>query len=198
MLGRRRPAALADRAADRAPDLASPMEAWRTWLVVDDCGALRLASVMFAATWPPGDPIQALCRPQPYGWPGLVDLGARHRAPHPGCRCGIYGATRPGLAASYLDKAGPLAGEVAWSVIGRVSLWGLIVEAEQGFRATYAYPKALFVPRLRLVPKRSRRAGRLLIDANQVAAALAAYRVPVAVLDTSTAAGCADALASLG
>jgi hypothetical protein len=31
-------------------------------------------------------------------------------------------------------------------VLGRVSLWGEVVECERGYRASHAYPAALYVP----------------------------------------------------
>jgi hypothetical protein len=175
----------------QTPDLVAPVEAWRTWLVTEERGELRLASVIFAASWVPGEPAAATCRPQPYGWAGLVDRGASHRAPHPGCRCGIYAVKEPRQAARYLDQVGPVGRPPVWSVFGLVSLWGVVVEGEEGYRAAYAYPRALFVPRRRLLAKGWRRTGAREADADAVAEALSAYRAPVRVLDavTKTAVG---------
>jgi hypothetical protein len=36
---------------------------------------------------------------------------------------------------------------VLYRAIGLVSLWGSVVEGETGWRATFAYPKRIFLPR---------------------------------------------------
>ena len=128
------------------PDLVSAIEAWRTWLVVRTGEGLRLGSVMYASCWPVRACMHATCRPQPGGWPGLVDSGRHaHDSPAADCRCGIYGASELAEAARYLDTVGPVGEPVAWSVIGRVSLWGRVFENTDGWRAQFAYPYELFV-----------------------------------------------------
>ena len=75
--------------------------------------------------WEPGLPLAAAC---PHG----------HSAPLLTCACGIYAARRPDDAVVYLtgrDEPG-----VVGRVLGRVALWGAVVEAEDGWRAEYAYP----------------------------------------------------------
>jgi hypothetical protein len=180
---------------EHAPDLVSPIEAWRTWLVVRTRDGLRLGSVMYATCWTPGDSMQAVCRPQPGGWPGLVDAGRpSHESPALDCRCGVYGAIELPEAARYLDTVGPVGEPVAWSVIGRVSLWGTVVEATAGYRASHAYPSALYVPARRLFRPR---AGRELPDqltAATVAGCLAVYGVPVTRLEAATPLEVADDL----
>jgi hypothetical protein len=180
---------------DTAPDLVSAIEAWRTWLVVRTRDGLRLGSVMYASCWIPRRAMQASCRPQPGGWPGLVDSGRRsHDSPAGDCRCGLYGAIDLAEAARYLDTVGPVGEPVAWSVIGKVSLWGTVVEATAGYRASHAYPSALYVPARRLFRPR---AGRELPDqltATAVARSLAAYGVPVTRLQAATPLEVADDL----
>ena len=75
---------------------------------------------------------------------------ALHESPASDCRCGVYGAIDLAEAARYLDTVGPVGEPVAFSVIGRVSLWGTVVEATAGYRASHAYPSALYVPARRL------------------------------------------------
>jgi hypothetical protein len=59
-------------------------------------------------------------------------------------------------------------------VVGRVSLWGSVVECVNGWRAENAYPERLFVPQFEWRSEE---------QAASVAADLADYRVPVELLD---------------
>jgi hypothetical protein len=85
-------------------------------------------------------------------------LGGRHAAPDPRCECGLHAAKDVADWVHYLGRAD--------RVFGRVALFGAIVEGARGFRAEAAYPLELVVP----AP---------VADAAEVAAALAAYHVPV-------------------
>jgi hypothetical protein len=62
--------------------------------------------------------------------------------------------------------------------VGRVSLWGVVIECERGWRALYAYPARLYVPR-RSTSRRPH------LSPRDVADGLAGYGVPVTVTDTS-------------
>ena len=62
-------------------------------------------------------------------------------------------------------------------VIGRVSLWGTVVECAQGWRASLAYPAQLYVP---LLPR-----GRHAALAHQFALDLTDYGVPVDLIEVS-------------
>ena len=104
---------------------ASPLLGWRAWCLRADG---RLQSVLYDNVWEPGRPLVAAC---PHG----------HAAPSLECACGIYAARRPEDALVYLtgrDKA-----SVVGRLLGRVALWGLVVEGEQGWRAQHAYPFGL-------------------------------------------------------
>jgi hypothetical protein len=59
--------------------------------------------------------------------------------------------------------------------IGRVSLWGSVVEGEHGWRASHAYPERILLPS-------TDRAGRP-TAAEAIAEGLACYGVPVEILD---------------
>jgi hypothetical protein len=156
-------------ALDAAPDYAEAFEAWRVWRVVRHDGVCALASVVKRTVWPAGEPLTAEClRALP-----LLDWLRRrrpHAAPEPQCECGIYAA---GLdcVRGYLTDALP---EARARVIGRVALWGSVVECERGFRATHAYPISLYVP----LP----RGGRARASVLEVARELERYEVPVQVL----------------
>ncbi|HZD87938.1 MAG TPA: hypothetical protein VE088_08030 [Gaiellaceae bacterium] len=156
-------------ALEGAPDYAEAFEAWRVWRVVRHDGDLALASVVKRTVWPAGEPLAAEClKALPlFDW---LRRRQPHVAPEPRCECGIYAA---GLdcVRSYLTDALP---DARARVIGRVALWGSVVECERGFRASYAYPLALYVP----LPRRGR--SRAAIE--EVAEALTRYDVPVEVL----------------
>jgi hypothetical protein len=152
-----------------APDYAEPFEAWRVWRVVGHGTQLTLASIVKRTLWPPCEPLAAEClRPT-----RLLDWLRRrqpHPAPAPSCECGIYAGTLD-VVRRYLTDTLP---DARARVIGRVALWGTVVECEWGYRASYAYPLALWVP----VPGR----GRTWSGAESVAAGLERYRVPVRLL----------------
>src|SRR4051794_30673604 len=150
---------------------------------------------MYAACWPARQRMVASCRPQPGGWPGLVDTGrSAHASPASDCRCGVYGALDLEEAARYLDTVGPVGEPVAWSVIGRVNLWGNVIEATAGYRASPAYPSALYVPTRRLFRPRAGRELPEFLTATAVAEALGAYGVPVRLLEAATTLEVAEGL----
>jgi hypothetical protein len=65
------------------------------------------------------------------------ELAASHRSPEPGCTCGIHAIKDP----ARLARSGRSA-----AVVGRVAMWGRVIEHTKGYRAEFAYPS-----RLRLV-----------------------------------------------
>lgn len=164
-----------------APDYVEPTAGWRAWLVVEDGEALRLSSVIYPTLWPPRREIVARCRHRrlsllrPWRRPP-----AGHGAPEEWCRCGIYGVRDPEKAAGYLKDTILYAEPVRWPllhrVVGRVLLWGSIVECEHGWRASHAYPERLFVPVRDEMDEIAR-------DAGHIARELAVYGVPVELLD---------------
>jgi hypothetical protein len=141
----------APRPGSAAPDSAGPILGWRVWRVSRVGPALRLRSVLRDTVWEPGDELVAAC-----------DGG--HDAPDEACSCGVHAARERDAATRYLiGRNEP--GDVA-RVVGLVALWGWVLVAEAGWRASFAYPARLVVP-----------SGTA--DAPAVASALAAYRVPV-------------------
>jgi len=171
-----------------APDYVEPVNAWRVWLVLRDRGELRLASVMYPTLWIPGREKTARCR---VGDPPRRGLGSieYHVSPAARCGCGIYASKTVEHAASYFDGFGPGDRQPMFRVIGRVALWGRVIEAEHGFRASHAYPSHLYVPATSL-------SGAPGATPFEIAAGLAAYRVPIELLDGRSKRRVTDALAA--
>jgi hypothetical protein len=94
-------------------------------------GRYRLWSALHDELWEPRRPLVAAC-------------GDGHTAPDEHCRCGIYAARQPELAQPYL--VGRNSPEAVHRVLGRVALWGSVVECAHGWRAERAYPLRLWVP----------------------------------------------------
>lgn len=109
--------------------LAEPIMGWRAWVLSGSRRGdlVRLLPIGDRKTpWPPREPARAGC-----AW-------ARTHGEAPGvdCRCGLHATHR-------LE---PLRRARSPAVLGRVALWGRVIEHEHGFRAQFAYPQ-----RLRLV-----------------------------------------------
>ena len=154
-----------------APDYVEPLVGWRVWFAVEAGGKTRLSSVFYEMVWPTREPLAAAClrsrflrRRPPQG---------DHAAPAASCGCGIYAASLQ-RAGEYLT--GPRAsGRAMCPVIGRVALWGSVVECAHGWRASLAYPAQLYVP---LLPR-----GRHAVLARRFALDLTEYGVPVDLLE---------------
>ena len=103
--------------------IAEPVVAWRAWNLGSVRGVPHLTPVgADRRPWPPGRPAEASCI-----------RSSRHRAPSPGCTCGLHGVKRVELLRR---TRGPVA-------IGTAAFWGLVVEHELGYRAEFAYPRSL-------------------------------------------------------
>jgi hypothetical protein len=172
----------------KAPDYVEPVQGWRVWLVVRDRGRLRLASVMYPTLWIPGREKTARCR---RGDPSRQGPGPAwsHVSPAPRCGCGIYASKTVEHAASYFDGFGPGERQPVFRVIGRVALWGRVIEAEHGFRASHAYPSHLYVPATCL-------SGAPGATPFEIATGLAAYGTPIELLDGRSKRRVTDALAA--
>jgi hypothetical protein len=69
-------------------------------------------------------------------------------------------------------------------VAGRVSLWGLVVEGDGGWRASHAYPATIDVPTFRPRSLRpARRLARPALPVEEIALGLTDYGVPVEIVD---------------
>jgi hypothetical protein len=157
------------------PDAVEPVVGWRCWRVADGSDGLVLMSAHHPMRWAPG-------------WAAEASCSAPHAVPHENCSCGIYAARDPGRAVAYLPphlkatlraRQPEILGYDVVMALGRVDLWGKVVEAEWGWRAERGYPRELFLPagvrHYRRSPSRV-----AVLDAAAVSAALAElYGVPV-------------------
>jgi hypothetical protein len=166
--------ALSDVDVDSIPDLVEPIEAWRVWRVSVRQSRVVLTSVFTNAVWEPAVPLAALCSMghRPLSRPWRVEPND-HGAPDLDCRCGIYGVPSVAAARSYLERPPVLCRDER--VIGRVALWGTVIEGQSGWRASHAYPIELFIP----APAVMQRGLRRRAYADEILFALEEYRVPV-------------------
>jgi len=167
--------ALAEPDVDVIPDFIEPVEAWRVWRVAMREGGVVLQSLFAGAVWEPAVPLVASCtggrRWRRAPWRKTPN---DHPAPDLDCRCGIYGVRSVAAARSYLELPPLLCRDDR--VIGRVALWGAVVEGPGGWRASHGYPLELFVPS----PVVAHRGLRHRAYVNEILFALeTAYRVPV-------------------
>jgi hypothetical protein len=143
-------------------EISRPVTGWRAWVVTETPAGLQLASVLHDLVWPHGAPLVAECRraDDPFATP----IGP-HPVPGPECNCGFHAARDPVDALSYArgrDEPGTVC-----RILGEVRLWGHVLETEGGWRASHAYPLRVYVPD------------------GEIAAALAAYTVPVCASPSS-------------
>jgi hypothetical protein len=161
---------------------------WRSWLVVEEGEGARLSSVVYPTVWPPRCELVAVCKRRRYLRRRLSAEEA-HDAPEERCQCGIYAASDPTRLVPYLTghaaevrASGRLLGRVA----GRVLLWGRVVECEQGWRGSQAYPERIYV----------RTGGEWpLLDGAELARRLSGYGVPIQPVACATLSQLAAALA---
>jgi hypothetical protein len=102
---------------------SEPIVAWRAWALTghrDGTGLLLRPVAKRARTWRPREVVEASCRTSRW-----------HDAPDPACTCGLHGTH--GLEVLRKTKCP--------AVLGRVALWGRVVEHEHGYRAQFAYPQ---------------------------------------------------------
>lgn len=106
------------------------VEGWRIWRV-SPTGQLQ--SLFYTAdAWVPLEASSANCaRPK-----------STHKAPFETCACGVY-ALR---SLTQLDVWKTALSSSTHVVVGKVALWGKIIEHEHGFRSQFAYPAALLLP----------------------------------------------------
>lgn len=121
------------------PDMSHYIVAWRAWVVPSWCPppppqlrppGLRppgLRSLCTDTWWPYKQAVEAACR-----------KGEIHAAPTYSCQCGFWGIND--LGALITASVGFCA-----TVLGRVALWGRVVEHTLGYRAQFAYPLELWI-----------------------------------------------------
>lgn len=166
---------------NQAPDFIEPVRAWRLWHAVERSDELHLQSLFYRIRWPALEPLEAECR----AWRPPWRRHRSHTAPSEACRCGIYAADLETVI-QYLPPYPP---RTECPILGRVFLWGSVVECREGWRASHAYPESLYVPS---TATRGRE------HAARVAARLERYGVAVELLDLWCPRGVAWALSDLG
>ncbi|MBM3676824.1 MAG: hypothetical protein FJW96_02930 [Actinobacteria bacterium] len=109
-----------------------PILGWRIWRIAGS----HLQAVVWGVIWEPQARFEARCEERPSSfWPSL-GAPEPHQAPGRSCDCGVYAFTcREDAELLAREKVD---GDVI--ALGRVSLWGRVIEAERGFRGQYAYP----------------------------------------------------------
>ena len=113
---------------------------------VEAAGALRLCSIVCPTRWPPRQELVASCRSSEYRL--KPELPAKHRAPEAACRCGIYACESAAGATPFLSCSRTPERQTLGLVLGRLSLWGKVVECQRGWRGERAHPACIYVPLL--------------------------------------------------
>jgi hypothetical protein len=125
----------------KAPDYAEPFYAWRAWRVVRRDGGYCLGSVVQRTIWKPREAFVADCLRMPKLFSRLRRKET-HDSPDLYCDCGIYAAPLDRIGEYLADP--PL--RPGARVLGLVALWGTVIECQNGFRASHAYPARIYVP----------------------------------------------------
>ncbi len=122
-----------------------PLNAYRIWRVLpyqdlDGPPSVRLGSAGTMGVpkfWPAHAPVVAVCS----------NVKTMHAAPWPGHECGLWALRTfeeaEGRVAQFAETSN-FEGAYGWAV-GKVALWGRVIEHEHGYRAQYAYPLELTV-----------------------------------------------------
>lgn len=173
-----RVAGIGDLESGRIPDYIESVIGWRTWSWQRKHG---LRSVVKEESWVPGHPNSAECR-ETFAYLGALlkrEVSLRtsfadgHQAPVDWCRCGIYALRTP---AGLPTKTG---GD--FTIVGRVRLWGHVVQGPRGWRAQFAYPDSLFVVTGSRRRRREDLLERALVDLERFSVSVATVRDPRAL-----------------
>lgn len=118
-----------------------PLLGWRTWRVERH----SLYSLNWDTPWPAQQRLEGGC-----GFGSQAPGGfSMHEVPFRSCHCGIYAfktrAQAESLARRVLDLSWDILTDEEAVAIGRISIWGRIIETERGYRAQYAYPYDVIV-----------------------------------------------------
>ena len=104
-----------------------PILAWRAWALTGrrDGSDLLLRPVAGRSRpWKPLEAAEAACK-----------HARMHQAPHVDCSCGLHGTHEVEILRRTRTPA----------VLGRVALWGRVVEHDLGYRAQFGYPQRLAI-----------------------------------------------------
>lgn len=155
-----------------APDLIEPIYGWRAWRISRTVDGLRLCSIIYDDVWTPNEAFTATCQASSHS----------SGAPDTSCACGVYASRSSGAAKRY--ATGRNDGLFIGRAIGIVALWGLVFAGADGWRATFAYPKRLWV---------REPGGACSPEAEGVAGELAVYGTPLDLWRPGTMVATADA-----
>lgn len=122
----------------KVPDIAGWVPGWRAWGVPASGDVPILHSVTFSdLVWTPREVVEASCQRGKKGG---------HQPPEEACSCGLYAAKDLDHLMSMNYHRYDAEARGMFHVIGRVRLWGKVIEGTQGWRAQYGYPDHLYVP----------------------------------------------------
>ena len=111
--------------------VAGPILAWRQWFFTRDShGVIQLESINNHEVWSAGVTQVAHCQMNPVHHAMAQDI-----SPVPECTCGLF---------AMKTEMTPFNSNI---VVGQVALWGRVIEHKDGYRAQYAYPYRLILPR---------------------------------------------------
>lgn len=158
-----------------APEYASPVVGWRMWSIALVRGRHRLASPLFRAVWPATEELRAVCDTKDH-W-RWRRRRREHVVPVERCGCGLHAMSAPGHLSTYILP--PASAQIVRRALGRVSLWGRVIEGSCGWRAAAAFPAEIWLPQ-------ADSGGRRIEDVEAIAMDLADYGVPVHVCDAMT------------
>lgn len=130
---------------------------WRVWVVLSEIspdgsswvnGEYGLLSPLIHTIWPCRARFEAEPKCYLYDPDGTGE--GEHMSPNEHCVCGIYAVKDELTASKYLRNELSVTrswrekiaseGGIFRFAIGKVSLWGNVIEHENGYRAQYAYP----------------------------------------------------------
>lgn len=113
------------------PDYMEVLTAWRAWDTTKGDGKILLEGFGTTVTWPPLRQIVAHCN------------DSDHAAPRFNCYCGMWAFKSLDILMNVLRSG--TNGFKTIKVFGTVSLWGKVIETENGYRAEMAYPAELWL-----------------------------------------------------
>lgn len=134
----------AEYGASKMGDFIEPIAALRLWRHWPTDGLLH--GTASKEPWAPGHKLRARCLVE--NWPSAsrssyrrIDERNCSEAPNIIHGCGIYGLKNVGAARDLIDYYG-IAGWNEHLIVGKVYLWGSILEGSYGYRAEFGYPAA--------------------------------------------------------
>ena len=120
--------------------VAGPIYGYRRWMVENGL----LLSINDRLAWPPGVATRATCTftlsPHFYLDEGGIRALPSGPPPQKGCSCGYYAWKSVAIARGDVSTQEP------GFILGKVALWGRVIDHQDGYRAEYAYPVELYWP----------------------------------------------------